>query len=124
MSKSNLLRTNYTGRGKWAKLAEIINQIHRLLNNITCDGNDAIVTTEGIRISSINGNASGAFSGIARNASGQTFVLTDQTKPYVLYNCITESFTEVPYETTPWPPHTTFYRKAGHYGDIVIHRFG
>jgi len=58
MSKSNLLRTNYTGRGKWAKLAEIINQIHRLLNNITCDGNYAIVTTEGIRLTSRSSSGS------------------------------------------------------------------
>jgi hypothetical protein len=50
MSKSNLLRTNYTGRGRWAEIARIINQIHRLLNNITFNGNDAIVTTEGIRL--------------------------------------------------------------------------
>ena len=64
------------------------------------------------------------FSGIARNSVGLEFAVTDENYPFVKYDSKTDSFTEVPYENVPWPPHVTYYRKSNHAGDIVITRFG
>jgi len=51
MSRSRIFRTSYRGRGrKWRLVADALNLIGRVLNNVTINGRDAELTRNGLAL--------------------------------------------------------------------------
>lgn len=65
MSRSRIFRTNWRGRGrKWRLIADALNLIGQVLNNVTIDGRDAELTLQGLALTSSGTGGGGGFDAV------------------------------------------------------------
>ena len=121
----NLLRTDYTGRGRWKTIANALNAIGQAINSLTGETGIEVYESAGeIRISGSSSRvtASGTFNGQAYKPSGDLVeYMTNTNKPWVMYDIAIDSITEqIGPPPQPFPANQKWRKKADFTGAIYF----
>lgn len=119
-------RTDYTGKGKYRQIADALNHIGEVLNNLVGeDGVEIYAAGNQIRVRAAagkGGRGGGAFNGTAYRPDGRIVTgLTSASKPWLKMNLSNNVITEeVGPPSQPWGADETWRKKSDFSGAIYF----
>jgi hypothetical protein len=119
-----ILRADFHGRGKYRVIADALNAIGQLINNLRTEG-DLYIKQVGRDLilvgPTVKSSVRFSGSGYAPNGVVTNNLNSDSTKAWVTFSRDTYAFAEaMGPPPTPWPSNEIWFRKAGIAGDLVV----